>query len=281
MTGNGIAGGRRSMLREGAGISAGARRRLVDVRQVSLVADDTSGARKMLVSQASMHIDVGEIVALIGRSGSGKTLLSQAIAGALPEGVRRAGGHIARPEQPGGMHTVFQCGRDALDPFSTVERIIGRILARAQRSPGVTPCGSSVMQCLRLAGLSNARRFLSRHAFELSGGEARRVALACAFASSARLIIADEPTTGLDPSLKIELAERLSRLRRDGRAILVVTHAIGLFLPRVDRIYVLDPEVRGICPVPRSARALVASPARPLLDAAARLTAAATEVCHG
>lgn len=194
-----------------------------------------------LVDRVDLDVAAGELVALVGRSGSGKTLTGRAICDVLPRTVGRASGTVhcvGRDGAPTRPHCIPQSGQTALDPFSTVGASVTRALRRAD-ARGLPSASASVEACLARAGLPPRGRFAERYPFELSGGEARRVTIALACAAGAELIVADEPTTGLDPSLRTDIAECIASLVTDRCGVLLITHEIGLFARHVDRMHVM------------------------------------------
>jgi peptide/nickel transport system ATP-binding protein len=185
------------------------------------------------------------IHALVGESGSGKTTLLRALSGLVPisGGQIRCGTDVvARPGQSLGKAIartsamLFQDPLAALSPRRTVAQLlldtltfkgVARSLARRRAE-----------ELLGMVGLAPA--FLTRYPFELSGGQARRVAFARALAQDPRILLADEPTAGLDMSLQGEIMG-LIRTARDelGLAILIVTHNLSVVRHLADEVTVL------------------------------------------
>lgn len=184
-----------------------------------------------LVADIDLALQPGRALLLIGETGSGKSLIAQAVMGLLPPGFSASGtiainGHEPVPASQSGLLRLFwaretmllpQEPRAALDPTMR----IGRQLTAPQRPMALTPGAA-----LAAVGLAAE----TRHAFpgELSGGMAQRVLIASALVGSAPLLIADEPTKGLDAARIGQSRALLADLVARGRALLVITHDIAL-----------------------------------------------------
>ncbi|SHI42979.1 ATP-binding cassette domain-containing protein [Wenxinia saemankumensis] len=169
----------------------------------------------------SLSLARGEIVGLTGSSGAGKSLLAEALAGALPPGAVRTG-RIAVDGEPAGPGAVALAPQrlDALDPLAPVGRQIGRFARLCNRR--ADPSGA-----LASVGLPAGAARLYPH--ELSGGMARRALLATALATGADWIVADEPTVGLDEEAGGRVLSVLARLAASGRGVIVISHdLVGL-----------------------------------------------------
>ncbi|MGZ9811159.1 ATP-binding cassette domain-containing protein [Pseudoroseicyclus sp. H15] len=169
----------------------------------------------------SLALERGEVVGLTGTSGAGKSLVAEALAGALPADATRTG-RITVDGAPAPARSVALAPQrlDALDPLAQVGRQIDRFARLAGRSADVPGALASV-------GLTAATARLYPH--ELSGGMARRVLLATALATGADWIVADEPTVGLDEVAAARILFLLADLAASGRGVIVISHdLIGL-----------------------------------------------------
>lgn len=189
----------------------------------------------------------GEVVAVAGHSGAGKSLLAHAILGLLPaNAVLR--GRILFEDRPldqaalaalrGRRIALLPQQVSHLDPLARAGAQIGWAARRAGAAPQVPARLASV-------GLGAGTARLYPH--QLSGGMARRVMLAVAHAGEAALIVADEPTSGLDPANRDALLARLRDHADRGGAVVLVTHDLIAALPHADRVVILrDGRMRGI-----------------------------------
>ncbi|WP_147820627.1 ABC transporter ATP-binding protein [Salidesulfovibrio onnuriiensis] len=196
------------------------------------------------VNGMDLDVQEGEIVAVAGSSGSGKSLLAHAVLGLLPQnaqvrGVMRFMGTPLTPRQQkklrGREIALIPQSVGYLNPLATV----GRQVYRAARLSG---------KCNRTAGQSLDSAFdryrlqpqvKGHYPFQVSGGMARRVLTATATAGKARLIIADEPTTGLDPDVARESLTHLRELADEGKGVLLITHDLAAACAVADRVAVI------------------------------------------
>jgi len=213
-----------------------------------------------LVDQVGLTVRPGEIVALIGASGSGKTLTCRALLGLvdLDPGVVSANLHVADADHEWTPYAGLSgAGRRARDrAFRSLRgRILGylpqgapaaldpvvRVGTQLQRTAELGQ-GGMVTSWLERAGFDaeQARALPQLWPHELSGGMAQRVVIAQALARGSRILVADEPTTGLDAPLQRRLLESLRALADDGLAVLIVTHDLRMASPVADRMIVLD-----------------------------------------
>ncbi len=185
------------------------------------------------VLDVSFVVAPGTTFALVGESGSGKTTLGRAITGLVPihagrirfagEPLPRGAAALARWRRDIAM--MFQDPLASLSPRHTVRSLI----AEPFRIHGETArdLDAEVRRLLDLVGLP--ADFAGRYPHQLSGGQARRVGVARALALSPRLIIADEPTAGLDVSVQGEILNLMAKLQRElGLAYLVITHNLAI-----------------------------------------------------
>jgi ABC-type glutathione transport system ATPase component len=206
-----------------------------------------------LVHDVSLSLSSGRVVGLVGPSGSGKTLTARALLGlvTLRPGVCggdyevRCGSDRWRPfERPSDWQALRgdvlgylpQAPRHALDPF---QRVGALVKSAARRGPNA---GSPPRDWLLRAGFEAAQldAVLERYPHELSGGMAQRVALAQALARGSRLLVADEPTTGLDAPVQLALLEQLRALASEGVGVLLVSHDLRWLAAVADEVVLLE-----------------------------------------
>jgi putative spermidine/putrescine transport system ATP-binding protein len=190
------------------------------------------------VNGVSLHVEPGEIVALLGPSGCGKTTLLRIVAGLL----RQSDGHVAvggdivddLPPNERGAGIVFQ--NYALFPHMTVESNVGYGL-RAQGAPR-TVIAETVARMLALVRMQGFERRLPR---QLSGGQQQRVALARTLAVSPRVLLLDEPFGALDKNLRLDMQIEVKRLQRElDITTIMVTHDQEEALSLADRVAVMS-----------------------------------------
>ena len=187
-----------------------------------------------VVHGVSLDIERGETLAIVGESGSGKTTLAMALCGLAPVlhgDVRFDGTSLSKGKdrylQPDRrrISLMFQDPVGSLSPRMTVRNLLAepfRIHAGLSDDPH-----RSALELLSLVGLSSD--FADRYPHQLSGGQARRVGLARALAQKPDLLIADEPTAGLDVSIQGEVLNLLSDLQQElGLGLMIITHNLNI-----------------------------------------------------
>ena len=191
-----------------------------------------------VIRDLTLSVEAGQIVAVVGASGSGKSLLAHGILGILPynshmEGeIRYAGEPLPRErsaELRGKEIVLIPQGVNYLDPLMKV----GAQLRKGSRDEKVRERTS---RALRRYGLSEETEEM--YPFELSGGMARRVLIASAVTGIPRLIIADEPTPGLDVRAAKRILGHFRELADEGAGILFITHDLELALTVADQVAV-------------------------------------------
>ena len=205
------------------------------------------------IRDLSIAVHKGELVAIVGASGSGKTLLADAVFGMFePNAEVRGriwfdGGDLDAAGLAAlrghGLSLVPQ-GVDNLDPLMQVgEQIVGAIPGDCKR--GGDRMSKSLWRDARLermrglmASYGLAPEVERMYPFQLSGGMARRVLLLCALMDDPKVIVADEPTPGLDLDLAVHALDDLKSFARSGGGVLLITHDLELALRVADRVAV-------------------------------------------
>ena len=200
-----------------------------------------------VIRDLNVTVREGEIVAVVGSSGSGKSLLAHAIMGILPANAAASGSIFYRGSACGGAELKALRGREIalvpqsvnyLDPLMKVGRqIIGETKKRfGEADQGKRQAEARMRDLLGRYGLADEVADL--YPFELSGGMARRVLLLTALMRQPRLIIADEPTPGMDLALAKQAMQDFRTFADDGNGVLLITHDLELALEVADRIVV-------------------------------------------
>ena len=206
-----------------------------------------------ILKNVSFEIAPGEIVAVTGESGSGKSLTALAVMQLLPKGTQTTGEiwlgdrEITKLSEPAlckmrgnDVGMVFQEPMTTLNPVQT----IGAQVAETIRihNPAITKKAAQdkAAETLTRVGLPQDRFPLSRYPHELSGGQRQRVVIAMAIALQPRLLIADEPTTALDVTTQAQILDLLKQLtQEDGMGLLMITHDLAVVADMADRIVVM------------------------------------------
>ena len=253
---------------------------LLTVRDLTVHFDTDEGVVQA-VDGASLRVGPGEVVGLVGESGSGKSVTALAIQRLLRPPARVLGGRIEfdgrdllgcseeemRAVRGAQISMVFQSPRTSLNPVLPVGHQIERLLVQHGAVPP-REARARVVEMLREVGIGEPERRARQYAHQLSGGMCQRVMIAMALATNPRLLIADEPTTGLDVSIAAQILDLLGDLgRRTGAAILLITHDLGVVARRCDRVVVMHAgQTVEWAPV----RALFHAPAHPYTRALLR-----------
>ncbi|QMV74178.1 ABC transporter ATP-binding protein [Comamonas piscis] len=205
-----------------------------------------------VVKDLSFSIQAGEKLALVGESGSGKTItalsLLRLVGDAQLRGEALMGGRnllqISEREiqavRGDEIAVIFQEPMTALNPLLTMGAQIAEVL-QLKRGMGDKEAWAQAVELLATTGIREPERRAGSYPHQLSGGQRQRAMIAMALASRPKLLIADEPTTALDVSLRGQILELLSDLQRQtGMAVLMITHDLPLVRHFADRVAVME-----------------------------------------
>jgi len=218
---------------------------LLELRGLEVGFRNRHGELARAVDGVDLTVDHGEVLALVGESGCGKTTLARTIVGLeRPDAgeVRFEGEPIGRSARAlrayrRRVQMVFQDPSGALNPRQTIYEAVAEGV-RIQGAEGSEE--QLVAEALRRAGLRPPERFYPLYPYEVSGGQRQRVVIAGAMVVKPSLLVADEPVSSLDASVRGEILHLMLRLVHEtGVSILVVTHDLGLAWNIADRVAVM------------------------------------------
>ena len=210
--------------------------------------------RPFAVDSISFDLHAGEILCIIGESGSGKSVTANTLMGLLPAALTVNHGQILfngtnllacdEPTLRGlrgrALSIIFQDPLSALNPLMT----LGEQLAETLDAHGVTDKQEQhrrVVALLTEVGLPDPEHLRHQYPFRLSGGQRQRVMIAMALALDPQLLIADEPTTALDVTTQAQILEMIRTLqRRKGMGVMFITHDFGVVAEMADRVVVME-----------------------------------------
>jgi peptide/nickel transport system ATP-binding protein len=227
-------------------------RKLIEVENLVVHVDTNDGPVEVL-DDVNFAVHAGEILGLVGESGSGKSVTATTILGmirrpgrVLAGSVRFEGIDLLRLPEDEMMRyrgrriaLIPQSYRSALNPVISAGRQISR-LSEIHQGCTRAEAHRRALELLDLVGVADPARRMQQYPHQLSGGMCQRVMIAMALATSPQLLIADEPTTGLDVSTAARILDLLRDLRnRTGAAILLITHDLGIVAQTCQRVAVM------------------------------------------
>jgi oligopeptide/dipeptide ABC transporter ATP-binding protein len=227
---------------------------LLSVRGLNVEFHTSTGVRHV-VRDVTFSVRSGEIVALVGESGCGKSTTARSILRLLPHPMARITSgrvefqrkdlislsrHDMYAVRGGGIGMVFQQAMNALDPTMTIGRQIALAVRIRKDGLSASKVEERTRELLEMVQMPAPSRVVRSYPFELSGGMRQRAIIAMALAGEPRLLIADEPTTALDVTTQAQVLEVLQSLRREfGLAILLITHDLGIVASQADSVCVM------------------------------------------
>ncbi|MGC1494866.1 MAG: dipeptide ABC transporter ATP-binding protein [Sulfitobacter sp.] len=206
-----------------------------------------------ILNDITLSVGEGEIVAITGESGSGKSMTALAVMQLLPKGITSTGKIVLGDHDLTGLSEsalckirgndigmVFQEPMTALNPVHTIGQQVTETIRIHDRSASRQEAKDRAVETLTRVGLPQDQFPLSRFPHELSGGQRQRVVIAMAIALRPRLLIADEPTTALDVTTQGQILDLLKKLaQEDGMGLLMITHDLAVVADMADRIVVM------------------------------------------
>jgi peptide/nickel transport system ATP-binding protein len=225
---------------------------LLAVRDVTVRFEGDEGTVHA-VDRVSFDVARGEVLAIVGESGCGKSVTTMSLLGLLPPGThvegsaRFNGGTELIGASEGELRKirgreisfVFQDPMTSLNPVFTVERQVGEVLRR-HLGMKKGEARERTIELLDLVGIPSPERRVDEYPHQLSGGMRQRVMIAMAIACEPKVLIADEPTTALDVTIQAAVLDVLRELReRLGMAIVLITHDLGVVADVADRVVIM------------------------------------------
>jgi peptide/nickel transport system ATP-binding protein len=227
---------------------------LLDVNDLTVEFATRRGIVKA-VQHVNISVAKGETLGIVGESGSGKSVTSYAVmrildrAGKIAEGsvmfsgidVKSASERQMRDLRGREISMIFQNPRAALNPIRKVGDQIEDVLRQHVQTETVNDRGEKAIEALEQVKIARPRERYHAYPFELSGGMCQRVVIALALACNPQLLIADEPTTGLDVTTQKAVMDLIVELtKRRGMSTILITHDLGLAAAYCDRVIVME-----------------------------------------
>ncbi|SFJ96466.1 ABC transporter ATP-binding protein [Bradyrhizobium sp. Gha] len=256
---------------------------LLDVQDLTVEFATRRGIVKA-VQHVNISVAKGETLAIVGESGSGKSVTSYAVmrildrAGRIAEGsvmfsgidVKAASEDQMRDLRGREVSMIFQNPRAALNPIRKVGDQIEDVLRTHVQQAMVSDHGEKAIEALEQVRIARPRERYHAYPFELSGGMCQRVVIALALACNPQLLIADEPTTGLDVTTQKAVMDLIVELtRRRAMSTILITHDLGLAAAYCDRVVVME---KGRVVETAEAADIFASPQHPYTKKLMRAT---------
>jgi peptide/nickel transport system ATP-binding protein len=227
---------------------------LLDVNDLTVEFTTRRGIVKA-VQHVNISVGKGETLGIVGESGSGKSVTSYAVmrildrAGRIAEGsvmfsgidVKAASESEMRDLRGREISMIFQNPRAALNPIRKVGDQIEDVLRQHVQQSQVIDRGEKAIEALEQVKIARPRERYHAYPFELSGGMCQRVVIALALACNPQLLIADEPTTGLDVTTQKAVMDLIVELtKRRNMSTILITHDLGLAAAYCDRVVVME-----------------------------------------
>jgi peptide/nickel transport system ATP-binding protein len=227
---------------------------LLDVNDLTVEFSTRRGIVKA-VQHVNISVAKGETLGIVGESGSGKSVTSYAVmrildrAGKIADGsvmfsgidVKTASEDVMRDLRGREISMIFQNPRAALNPIRKVGDQIEDVLRQHVQQSQVGDRGEKAIEALEQVKIARPRERYHAYPFELSGGMCQRVVIALALACNPQLLIADEPTTGLDVTTQKAVMDLIVELtKRRGMSTILITHDLGLAAAYCDRVVVME-----------------------------------------
>jgi oligopeptide transport system ATP-binding protein len=226
---------------------------LLEVRDLHVEFTTRDGVAKA-VNGVDLHVDEGETLAVLGESGSGKSVTAQAVMGILDTPPARiTGGEVLfqgrdqlllkederRKVRGAGMAMIFQDALSSLNPVLSVGDQLGEMF-RVHQGMSRKDARAKAVELMERVRIPGAKERVGQYPHQFSGGMRQRIMIAMALALEPALIIADEPTTALDVTVQAQVMDLLADLQREYHmGLVLITHDLGVVADVADRIAVM------------------------------------------
>jgi oligopeptide/dipeptide ABC transporter ATP-binding protein len=206
------------------------------------------------VNGVSFTVEEGQLVGVVGESGCGKSVTARSVLGLIQPPGKITGGSVKldgrelvgadrrllREVRGGEIGFIPQNPFGALNPILSIERQFRNVIRTHETGVSKAQARERALEMLRGVGIAGPERVLDGYAHQLSGGMAQRVVIAIALSLNPRMVIADEPTTGLDVTVQRQILDMvLSVLEANRRSMLLVTHDLGIVAQYCHRVIVM------------------------------------------
>ena len=213
---------------------------------------DTDEGAVLAVNGVSFAVEDGEVLALVGESGCGKSMTAMATLGLLPPTATRTGSirlegreisglgqHALRGIRGREISMIFQEPMTSLNPVFTVGHQIGEVLRRHE-GMSRKQARARAVELLELVRIPAAATRVDEYPHQMSGGMRQRVMIAMAVACNPKVLLADEPTTALDVTIQAQILDIMRDLRAElGTSVVMITHDLGVVADIADRVVVM------------------------------------------
>lgn len=226
---------------------------ILEIKNLS-VSIDGSGGKVQAVRDVSLNLHEGEVLALVGESGCGKSMLCKSIMHLLPKSAKIESGSIIvngedisrYPEREmrklrGRLFSmIFQDPMTVLDPTMSVGAQIEEAVIHSDRKLNRTQRHNRVIELMELVGIERADERYKLYPYNFSGGMRQRSVMAMALAGNPRILLADEPTTALDVTIQAQIIDLLRDIQKKlNTSTILVSHDLGVVARAADRVAIM------------------------------------------
>jgi peptide/nickel transport system permease protein len=227
---------------------------VLEINDLHVAYPTADGHLTEVVRGVSLHVDAGEVLGLVGQSGSGKSQTAFSALGILPreavvpEGSIRVAGTEVLGAEPAVLtelrrHAISYIPQEPMSNLDPSFKVGSQLRYGVRTATGLDRAAARtvILDLFQRVGIVDPERTYDSYPHEISGGMAQRALIAGAVASNPQVLIADEPTTALDVTVQAEILDLLRDLQKERRmAVLLVTHNFGVVADLCDRVAVME-----------------------------------------